>query len=159
MLFRCRAIQRVFIAYTGTKNRFLPRDREGVARWLTSASNPSHRDLLPDGLRDDRAAMATTVAFDSHRDSRTLLDVIEQSWPGQLWLADMIERFRSQRDFLGRLDYVLRKCGIHLQEYEPDAGDPDMSASARQAWILADKLVLKEHRAARARAAEEVSGS
>ena len=62
MLFRCRAIKRVYIAYTGVKNMFLPRDRVGVARWLTSASNPSHCNLIPDFLRGDRAPVASASA-------------------------------------------------------------------------------------------------
>ena len=158
MLFRCRAIKRVYIAYTGVKNKFLPRDREGVARWLTSASNPSHCNLIPDILRGDRAPVASASA-NSHSDPTVLLALVEQSWPGQLWLGDMIEHFRSQRDFLGRLDFVLRKCGIHLQEYQQDAGDPEMSEEARKAWILADKLLLKDHRSKRAVAAEEVDAA
>jgi len=110
MLFRCRNLQEVLVSYAASEvhaNR--PQQPDALFSWVTQARNLA---ALPDEFRHDRSPFIT---LPSSTDPAALKTLLSGSFEGQLWVANEMERHRSDRWFVQRMTRVMERAGITVE--------------------------------------------
>jgi hypothetical protein len=129
MLFRCRKLKAVTIAYQGTPWGMSrpPRDRAALCAWATAARNAGK---LPDQFNHARADLVMEAYGETATDPAALEQCLSTSFAGQMWVSARLEEHRSALDFVGRLRMILERAGIAV-ELADKAEAPELEELSR----------------------------
>ena len=109
MLFRCRALTGFTVAVYGPPGGRPPGSVAGICADLVLARN---RHNIPDELRHDRAVGIRDLYGETATNAADLQRAITGSFEGRLFIADAVERNRSQAHFTARLVAILTGAGL-----------------------------------------------
>jgi len=105
MLFRCRRLKQVTIAYDGLTKFGLPQSLKALFTWATLAMN---RYVIPEEFRGDCNAI---LVDQTQEDPELLAKAVLGTFEGRGWTCDQLERNRSARWFVPRLVRILEAAG------------------------------------------------
>jgi hypothetical protein len=149
MLFRCRKIRNVLIAYDGNVRHDLPQQPAELFRWVVAARNLA---ALPDVFRHDRNPFIRTPTASN---PAALGEALRGTFEGALWVANAIESNRSARWFVPRLRRIIERAGMPVTVEEADgeearatalaaeAAAADARASAKRAELMANEMTRR----------------
>ena len=109
MMFRCRKLKRVTVAYSGSPPTALPSTVDTLCRWLILAR---HRENIPAQFRHDQNAAAEDRWGATATDADALKAALMSSFEGRLFLGVKLEHHRSVNDFVPRLKTILERAGL-----------------------------------------------
>ena len=113
MGFRARLIQLLHICFSGRCDKTLPKTVDEVLQYATMSETT--RQLIPDTFRADRSPiMAHYSQKRPERNVADLRELVEKTFIGRCWLEHTLRCFRSQRDFLARMEGFLTRMGLEV---------------------------------------------
>ncbi len=138
MLFRCRKLRAVLVAYDGKPRHDLPQQPADLFRWVVGARNLA---ALPDAFRNDRNPFVTTPTAS---DPEALAEALRGNFEGSLWVANSMEVNRSARWFVPRLRRIIERAGMAVTVEAAgglavDQAAARASAAAEEAGAEADR--------------------
>jgi len=136
MLFRCRQLKKVVIAFAGSYHLHYPDTPEGVYKWVQKA----HTGLQLPQFADPALQLHLPIYVEEAR----LIELVQSQLVGNLWLGAVLESFRSKRAFLPRLVHLLGRAGIQCKPFavEPYLGD---LSKEQKHDLQVDRKLIKEH--------------
>lgn len=128
MLFRCRKIQNISIAYSGGCVYNCATTPINLSRWVVKSRN---NYLLPNEFRSNRNCAIDPDIGDTQTDPNALLKFTTGIFEGNLWICNQLEINRSANDFIGRVTKILTRAGMVCETIE----SPDMRKTINTAYI------------------------
>ena len=114
-LFRAREVTEIDIAYTGSPDRSYPQTPKALFEWATLANN---RKNIPDLYRGDCCPSTKKLYGATQEDPEALQRAVMDTFVGGLWVAAMMERYRSLRWFPERVARTLEDSGCTVEVAE-----------------------------------------
>jgi len=141
MLFRCRKLKKVTVAYSGQKwaagSQLPPQTLRELCSWATAAKNSG---TIPDAFRHDRNAAMHDTAGETATKPADLEAFVTGSFEGRMWVANELEKHRSALNFVPRLVRILERAGIKVEVLDGKTAEEKKEAQTQELKGVKTKL-------------------
>ena len=143
MGLRCRQLSQVIVSFQGWKELdACPHGEAQVLAWVSSSH--SARDLIPRGYLPDAQEYLAPIVHDV-RPETDLTKLKSRSLEYRLWVAYLVERSRSRRDFMSRFIDLATRVGLAVRVVdEHEAEDVDLGTEVKSLMCTVQQARLQK---------------